>query len=256
MATRTKPMQEANLATPATYSPEAARSIGEQFASTSDSLSGFAKTIRSWPGFSDFGSPDYNFDSKDAKDMEANIRLGFTQVWLRKHPAKFFLPIVPAGGTMPDGFKALSDEDYSGLSDDQKGRVIAFGGEIALAISRHDFGRLDKTPAATGGAGLCGPAYKQMVHKLRKAESDYASQCWKRLVGYAAELAGKKRTRTVEASEFEEWLFGVTGDPKKPGILTTIQTRAKTAKEKRSDQTADIAKVGRAIEAFRKAWAE
>lgn len=256
MATRTKPMQEANLAAPATYSPEAARSIGEQFASTSDSLSGFAKTIRSWPGFSDFGSPDYNFDSKDAKDMEANIRLGFTQVWLRKHPAKFFLPIIPAGGTMPDGFKALSDEAYSGLSDDQKGRVIAFGGEIALAISRHEFGRLDKTPATTGGAGLCGPAYKDMVLKMRNAESNYASQCWKRLVGYAAELAGKKRTRTVEASEFEEWLFGVTGDPKKPGILNTIQTRAKTAKEKRSDQTADIAKVGRAIEAFRKAWAE
>ena len=256
MATRTKPMQEANLAAPATYSPEAAQSLGERFASTSDSLSGFAKTIRSWPGFSDFGSPDYNFDSKDAKDMEANIRLGFTQVWLRKHPAKFFLPIIPAGGTMPDGFKALSDEAYSGLSDDQKGRVIAFGGEIALAISRHEFGRLDKTPATTGGAGLCGPAYKDMVLKMRNAESNYASQCWKRLVGYAAELAGKKRTRTVEASEFEEWLFGVTGDPKKPGILNTIQTRAKTAKEKRSDQTADIAKVGRAIEAFRKAWAE
>lgn len=256
MATRTKPTQEANLAIPATYSPEAAQSLGERFASTSDSLSGFAATIRSWPGFADFGSPDYNFDSKEAKDMEANTRRGFTQVWLRKHPAKFFLPIIPAGGTMPDGFKALSDEDYSGLSDDQKGRVVAFGGEIALAITRHDFGRLDKTPASTGGAGLCGPAYKQMVHKLRKAESDYAAKCWQRLVGYAAELAGKKRTRTVEASEFEEWLFGVTGDPKKPGILTTIQTRAETAKKKRSDQTADIAKVERAILAFRKAWAE
>ena len=229
------------------YSSAIARQIGDRVAAAGDAVIDMVHVVRGCRELRGFGDPDFDYKSKVAETFYADFSEGTVTRYSQKHGERLLRAIIPAGADTADGFVELSQTEFDELRQSKSPpTLLAVSYHLAFTMSRSDYGALEKRAASTGGSGMYGKAYKDLITGMRKVVSNYRDQNWKRL----KEAAAPSRNRTVAASDFETWLLGATG---KPGVLDLIETRSVNA-AKRGDSGADTAKVKAAIDAFRKVW--
>ena len=145
----------------------------------------------------------------------------------------------------PDVEYVVIDGNYLKASDVQnvpeKAERIKVGVGYVMSFTQQAFGAManDKSPSYN-------PHLHGVIKSLRDKVNKYCSNTYKKLVRVVLEIQneGKSRTRT-QADSFSVYL---------DKTLDTMQTRCKTAKTQRGDETANLERFIKAKVAFLAVW--
>jgi hypothetical protein len=145
----------------------------------------------------------------------------------------------------PDVEYVVIDGNYLKASDVQnvpeKAERIKVGVGYVMSFTQQAFGAManDKSPSYN-------PHLHGVIKSLRDKVNKYCSNTYKKLVRVVLEIQneGKTRTRT-QADSFSVYL---------DKTLDTMQTRCKTAKTQRGDETANLERFVKAKVAFLAVW--
>lgn len=174
-------------------------------------------------------------------DHKADLRKGYALRWNEEHPARYF---VAADGNW------VECESEEKMLSHKKAEKFTLSVHTAFSYTQQAFGALRTEE----------PLKHELIGKVRTAFNKFASGCISALEKDATKLykldQGIEQTRSPVA-EFHEWIFG-GGKLVQVGKsqFEIMRQRCINAKSKGSDPTADLAKLDKAIAAFKTAWSK
>lgn len=171
-------------------------------------------------------------DDAISDEIKTELRQGYAQRWNEENPTRYF---VAADGNW------VECESEEKMLSHKKAEKFMLNVHTAFGYTQQAFGAL-KTEE---------PLKHQLIGELRTKFNKYVSNRIRDLNGYAKKIYNEEngivRERTPTAL-FTEWLMGA--DDK--SALSVMRQRCINAKAK-GDETADIAKLDKAIAAFKTA---
>ena len=174
-------------------------------------------------------------------DHKARLRNGYAVRWNEEHPARYF---VAADGNW------IECESEEKMLSHKKAEKFTLSVHTAFSYTQQAFGVLRTEE----------PLKHELIKDVRDKFNKFVSGCISDLEKDASKLYkldnNIEQTRSPVA-ELNEWLFG-GGKLIKPGKsqFEIMRQRCINAKSKGSDPTADLAKLDKAIAAFKPAWSK
>jgi hypothetical protein len=178
-------------------------------------------------------------DDAVTDEVKTELRLGYALRWHEENPTRYF---VAADGNW------VECESEEKMLSHKKAEKFTLDVHSAFSYTQQAFGALRTEQ----------PKRHELIKGVRDKFNKYASNRIKDLKGYAKKIYNEEnnieQSRTPTA-ELHEWLFG-GGKLIQPGKsqFEIIRQRCINAKSKGSDPTADLAKLDKAIAAFKTAW--
>ena len=172
-------------------------------------------------------------------DIKKELREGYALRWNEENPTRYF---VAADGNW------VECESEEKMLSHKKAEKFTLSVHTAFSYTQQAFGALRTEE----------PLKHSLIKETRDKFNKYVSNRISDLEKYAAKIYkednGIEQVRTPVA-ELNEWLFG-GGKLVQPGKsqFEIIRQRCINASAKGSDPTADIAKLDKAIAAFKTAW--
>ena len=166
-------------------------------------------------------------------DIKAELKVGYALRWHEENPTRYF---VAADGNW------VECESEEKMLSHKKAEKWTLDVHSAFAYTQQAFGAL-KTEQ---------PTKHSLIGEVRTKFNKYCSNRFADLKNAAKKIYNEQNgivhTRQ-QAVTFQEYLFNVD-----KGLLVTMRQRCINAKAQRSDDTADIAKLDKALAAFKTAW--
>ena len=166
-------------------------------------------------------------------DIKTDLRGGYAVRWHEENPTRYF---VAADGNW------VECESEEKMLSHKKAEKFTLDVHSAFAYTQQAFGAL-KTEQ---------PLKHQLIGEVRTKFNKYCSNRFADLKNYAKRIYNEENGITStrqQAVTFQEYLF----NPDK-GLMVTMRQRCINAKAQRNDDSADLAKLDKALAAFKTAW--